>query len=197
MGCFSCHAAVANNVTILTNQQFAATYQHTIDTGRGPGTVIMVTAGGAMVIVAGGEVIAAAGTAACADSNCANEVQTLLQKLAESGGRVPVPAGQINANIMAELQAATANEHALIRATDGMRYLVQLAGKSFQGITLPGGSFPADAVRLIAHTHPGQGVVSLRPSFYDNQILLELNQTFSLIINEAGEVLRWRPIPND
>jgi RHS repeat-associated protein len=76
-GCFMCHAAVAENTTILTNEELADIYNNAIDTGRGPYTVVMVTAGGAMVIVAGGEVIVAAGTAACADGDCTNEIQAV------------------------------------------------------------------------------------------------------------------------
>jgi hypothetical protein len=141
-----------------------------------------------------------ASTAACADGNCTNEAQSalnLLQQLTASGGRVPVPTGQISANVMAQLQEATGLEHALIRAADGARYLLQLGGKAVDGITLAGGNLPADTVRLIAHTHPGQGLMSLIPSNFDNMVLLKLEQTFSLIINQAGEVLRWRPIPYD
>jgi RHS repeat-associated protein len=106
--------------------------------------------------------------------------QALLQN---PGDKAVVPRGQISTHIMAELQMAEDAEFALIRSKDGLRYLVR--GYS------SGAALPPDTARLIAHTHSGATIADTRASGLDQLVLQALNQSWSLIVNGAGDVARF------
>ena len=81
---------------------------------------------------------------------------------------------------MAELQRATGDEFALIRAESGERLLVR--GYS------SGAWLPPETTCLIAHTHP---MTDPSHSGLDRLALEMLEQAWSLIVMEDGSIIKF------
>ncbi len=127
-GCFMCHAAVANDATVLTNQQLADTYSNAISTGRGPYTVVIVAAGGAIVIIVGSEVIVAAGTAACADGDCTNEIQAADRLLRYVGPDKIQQSGEVMSGAFKDPQMSVFSEKLGVTAQNVLQHFSQGSG---------------------------------------------------------------------
>jgi hypothetical protein len=113
-----------------------------------------------------------------AGNTLSSQAQSFLNKLPTAGSNTPAPSGQINSGIMAELQHATGDEFALVRA-QGERLLV----RGSQGFVQ---QLPEGVTRIIAHTHPW--FASTVPTSLDYSALATLGQRWSLIISEYGSV---------
>lgn len=95
---------------------------------------------------------------------------------------VEIPKG-FKLNTLAEMQQAAGVEFAAVRMTDGGRMLVR--GGPLD-VYLPNGTS-----RVIAHTHPGESIFAVRPSYTDAQTIGSLGQRSSLVITENGYWVRF------
>jgi len=128
----------------------------------------------------GGIAIATEGTAQ-AGSGASSP---LLDSIRAAGGTLAVPNRSIRATDLADLTKDTGNEFVLYRDRATKQLFIKELGRV-------NGQFPHGA-RLIIHSQPGEGLVSLRPSPEDFAALKSAKQHSSLII-DAGKtgVLRY------
>ncbi len=109
-----------------------------------------------------------------------SEAQNYIRAFENSSdGLVTVGRGQINSQIMKDIQFATTREVALIRTSDGARKLA--LGTSETAVNLP-----ANVKRVIAHTHP---VNDHTFSVADKLMFSRLRQNSSVLIPEGVDPL--------
>jgi hypothetical protein len=105
----------------------------------------------------------------------------LLAQLPRSGSSVVVDSS-FSLRTLAELQNAAQVEFGLFEVGDAN---VLVRGTRFEvGI-------PKNATSVIAHSHPGASIFALGPSGADVMSLRNLNQTSSVIVNQAGAAVEF------
>ena len=102
----------------------------------------------------------------------------ILGNIREAGGTLDISRGQVSAQDLAALTRATGNEFAIFRNRDTGQLFVRELGPSM-------GQVPKNS-RLVIHSQPGDGPLSVQPSGHDRQALEALGQRSSVIINEEG-----------
>lgn len=97
-----------------------------------------------------------------------------------------VSRGQVNVRSLAEASRAGGNEVAYFRDRATGQLFVRELGPQM-------GQIP-EGIRLILHTQPGEGWMSVMPSDLDRIALTRLGQRSSVIVNsEATHAIRFRP----
>ena len=99
---------------------------------------------------------------------------------------MPIDRGDVSAQDLAQLSQSSGNEMAIYRdRASGQMYLTELGPQMGE---IPPGS------RLIIHTQPGDGLLSVVPSELDRSALVAFGQRSSVIINFDGTyTIRFRP----
>jgi hypothetical protein len=108
----------------------------------------------------------------------------LLQKITEAGGTAPLPQGAGRIADVAAVSRLSGREVAVYR--DGVTGTRQITLGNADSVTVPAGS------RIVAHTQPGVGTAALTPSAADVTGLSRLGQGSSAIIDQGGNIARFR-----
>ena len=108
----------------------------------------------------------------------------LVQRITEAGGTAPLPQGAGRIADVAAASRVSGREVAVYR--DGATGTRQITLGHADSVTVPAGS------RIVAHTQPGVGPAALTPSAADVTGLSRLGQGSSAIIDQAGNVARFR-----
>lgn len=108
--------------------------------------------------------------------NISDEAIGVLQKLRRAGNRMVV-GENFSLKTMAELQRAAQVEFGLFRVGDKSLLVRGLAGEV---------GIPRGATEVLAHTHPGTSLFSVKPSFIDTAALRTFGQSSSIIVTETG-----------
>lgn len=108
----------------------------------------------------------------------------LVQRITEAGGTAPLPPGAGRIADVAAASRVSGREVAVYR--DGVTGTRQITLGHADSVTVPAGS------RIVAHTQPGVGPAALTPSAADVTGLSRLGQGSSAIIDQAGNIARFR-----
>ncbi|MEM1060622.1 MAG: RHS repeat-associated core domain-containing protein, partial [Verrucomicrobiota bacterium] len=108
--------------------------------------------------------------------NISPQAEALLRNLKGSGSSMEV-GSDFSLSTLADLQRATQVEFGLFNV--GNKNML-VRGRAFEV------DVPTDATGVIAHSHNGTNIFSVRPSGADIGVLQRFNQSSSKIVNEAG-----------
>lgn len=101
-----------------------------------------------------------------------------MNRIRESGGTLNISRGEVSVQDLAALSRASGNEMAIFRDRATGQLKIRELGPQM-------GEIPEN-VRLIIHSQPGLGPMSVLPSAADRAALVQLNQRSSIIINSDG-----------
>lgn len=111
---------------------------------------------------------------------------SFAERLIDSRGKLPLAQGEIDVQNIARTSKAINRELAYVRdRATGQRHLRDVGPQM--------GQVPSNS-RLIVHSHPGEGFMSVIPSSADREALKSLGQKSSVVVNFDGtKSARFRP----